>query len=161
MAQRAVGAEPATAGGSYRGTRWALRAGFGLQALLAMTQPVLAGSYLSGNLDAISVHSAIGGTLPVVGFLALALAVLHWRPGGGPGWPALVMTALAVLFVVQANAGYSRTLGLHIPLGVTLVGSSVALFAWSVAGRRRSRTAAPPTGNQAVPPAPARPGAER
>lgn len=48
---------------------------------------MLAGSYLPGDLDAISVHSAIGGTLPVVGFLALVLAVLHWRPGRGPARP--------------------------------------------------------------------------
>ncbi|MBA2552599.1 MAG: hypothetical protein H0V10_02650, partial [Geodermatophilaceae bacterium] len=116
MLQQTARAAPAAGRGTYRTTRWFLRAGFGVMAGLAVAQPVLAGSYLSGNLDAISVHSAIGGTLPVVGFLALILAVLHWWPGRGPAWPALVMVVLTVLIVVQANAGYSRTLGLHVPL---------------------------------------------
>lgn len=127
-------------GGTYRTTRWILRVGFGVQAGLAVAQPILAGSYLSGNLDAISVHSAIGGTLPVVGFLALILAALHWRPGRGPAWPALTMVVLAVLIVVQANAGYSRTLGLHIPLGVAIVGTTVGLFGWSVFGPQPRRS---------------------
>ncbi len=127
-------------GGTYRTTRWSLRVGFGVQAGLAAAQPMLAGSYLSGNLDAISVHSAIGGNLPVVGFLALILAVLHWRPGRGPAWPALTMVVLSVLIVVQANAGYSRTLGLHIPLGVAIVGTTVGLFGWSVFGPEPRRS---------------------
>ena len=63
---------------------------------------MLAGSYLSGNLDAISVHSIIGGTLTPISFVALVLAGLHWWPGRGPAWPALVMAVLVVLIVVQA-----------------------------------------------------------
>lgn len=114
-----------------------LRIGFGIQAAMAVSQPILAGSYLSGNLDAISVHSAIGGSLAPVAFLVLVLAVVHRWPGGGPTWPASVMAVLLILVVVQANAGYSRTLGLHIPLGVAIVGSTVALFAWSVLARPR------------------------
>lgn len=139
MLQQTASAAPVTDRGSYRATRWVLRVGFGIQAALAVSQPVLAGSYLSGNLDAIGVHSAIGGSLPVVGFVALVLAVLHWWPGRGPAWPALVMVVLAVLFVIQANAGYSRTLGLHIPLGVAIVGTTVGFFGWSVFGRDRHR----------------------
>lgn len=153
MTQQAASAAPVADRGSYRSTRWVLRIGFGIQAGLAVTQPVLAGSYLSGNLDAISVHSAIGGNLAVVGFVALVLAMLHWWPGCGPAWPALVMGVVAVLFVIQANAGYSRTLGLHVPLGVAIVGTTVGLFGWSVFGPDRRRSPRTPQ-----PPAPAAPG---
>ncbi|MGI8691491.1 MAG: hypothetical protein ACR2JK_01135 [Geodermatophilaceae bacterium] len=152
MLQQTARAAPAAGRGTYRTTRWFLRAGFGVMAGLAVAQPVLAGSYLSGNLDAISVHTAIGGTLPVVGFLALILAVLHWWPGRGPAWPALVMVVLTVLIVVQANAGYSRTLGLHVPLGVAIVGTTVGLFGWSVFGRDLRRSVPAPV---AAPDAPA------
>lgn len=147
-----TGTAPVGDRGSYRTTRWVLRVGFGIQAGLTVTQPVLAGSYLSGNLDAITVHSAIGGSLAAVGFVALLLAAAHWRPGGGPGWPAVVMAVVTVLFVIQANAGYSRTLGLHVPLGVAIVGTTVGLFGWSVFGPHRQRPLGTPQ-----PPAPATP----
>ncbi len=152
MLQQTTGAAPVDGRGAYRATRWVLRVGFGIQAVMAGAQPMLAGSYLSGNLDAISVHSAIGGSLTPVSFLALILAGLHWFPGRGPAWPALVMVILVVLVVVQANAGYSRTLGLHIPLGVGIVGTTVALFGWSIFGpeRRRSGPTPVPSPNAAA-----------
>lgn len=126
---------------TYRTTRRVLRVGFGVQAGLGVTQPVLAGSYLSGNLDAIDIHSAIGGLFAVVAFGALILALVHWYVGRGPGWPAGVMAVLVVLVSVQATAGYARSLGLHVPLGVGLVTSVVALFGWSLFGRDRIRPA--------------------
>lgn len=153
MLQDTAIAAAATGSGTYQATRWVVRVGFGLQAALAVTQPLLAGSYLSGNLDAISVHSIIGGTLTPISFVVLILAVLHWWPGRGPAWPALVMAVLVVLIVVQANAGYSRTLGLHVPLGVAIVGTTVGLFGWSVFGRDRQRS--PRTPKRADPVAPA------
>lgn len=137
--------------GRYRLTRWALRIWLGGQAGLTVTQPILAGLYLSGNLDAIAIHSAIGGSLSAVAFVGVLLAALHWLAGRGPVWPVLATTVLAVMAVFQASAGYSRTLGLHIPLGVTVVGITVVLFAWSVFGPQRIRASAPTAAPQAAP----------
>lgn len=150
MQEQAVGrADQGAARGVYRSTRWALRVGLFVQAAMAVTQPILAGLYLSGNLDAIDIHSTIGGSLAAVTFVVLLLALLHWLIGRGPAWPSLALAVLVVAVVTQATAGYSRTLGLHIPLGVTVVGSSVVLFGWSVFGKERIRPrrvprAAPP-----------------
>lgn len=151
MLQETAVAAPVTGRGTYRATRWILRVGFAVLAGLAVAQPILAGSYLSGNLDAISVHSIIGGTLTPISFVALVLAGLHWWPGRGPAWPALVMAVLVVLIVVQANAGYSRTLGLHVPLGVAIVGTTVGLFGWSVFGSEHSRSRRPHRPDPVVP----------
>lgn len=143
-----------------RGIWWArvlLRVVFGVHAGLAVTQPLLAGSYLSGNLDAMRFHSAIGGNLSLVGLLALIVAALFWQPGRGPGWPALAMIVVFVAEVLQAGAGYSRTLGLHIPLGVGIVGTTVFLFGWSLVARLQPRPRRR-TADQAVvgtPPGPA------
>lgn len=125
--------------GRYRLTRWALRLWLGGQAGLTVTQPILAGLYLSGNLDAISLHSTIGGSLSAVAFVSVLLAVLHWALGRGPAWPVAATALLSVLAVVQATAGYSRTLGLHVPLGVAVVGISVGLLGWSVFAPERLR----------------------
>lgn len=129
----------------HRGTLWLLRLAWGVHAAMAVAQPVSAGLYLSGDLDAISLHSTIGGTLIFVGFLGMVAATLHWWPGRGPVWPAAATLVLLVAEVTQVSVGFSRTLGLHIPLGVAVVGVTVVLFAWSVFGRHqpRPRAAAP------------------
>lgn len=128
-----------TGRGWHRGTLWLLRLVFGLHAAVAVAQPVSAGLYLSGDLDAISLHSTLGGTLIVVGFLAMVAATLHWWPGRGPAWPSAATLLLLVAEVMEVALGYSRTLGLHIPLGVGVVGLTVVLFAWSVFGRHQPR----------------------
>lgn len=116
-------------------TLWLLRGILGLHAALAVAQPVLAGSYLSGNVDAIAIHGPIGSALIPIGMLQFVIAVLFWWPGRGPWWPALVSAFLVVAEITQVTAGYARTLGLHIPLGVLITGSVVVLFGWSVRWR--------------------------
>lgn len=130
----------------YAVTRWLVRVVFGLHAVLAVAQPVLAGHYLSGNLSAIRAHSTIGGSLIGVGVLALIAAILLWWPGRGPWWPVLASLVLLVVEVVEVATGFARTLGLHVPLGVAVVGGAALLFGWSVlarSGPRPPRAAAP------------------
>ena len=58
-------------------------------------------------------------------------ALLRWRPGGGPGWPAL---ACAVLFGAEAGQiamGYARVLALHIPLGVAITACTFLMLVWA------------------------------
>lgn len=135
MLQEQARTPPAAGRGRGPVTRWLFRLVLGIHAVLAVAQPLLAGSYLSGNLDAIGWHATIGSSLLPLALLQLLAAVLFWWPGRGPWWPALATMALIVAEVTQVSAGYSRTLGLHIPLGVAIVGGSVALFVWSLRWR--------------------------
>lgn len=50
-----------------------------------------------------------------------------WRPGRGPGWPALASLALLLAEILQLGFGYGRVLALHVPLGVAIFGLTVAL----------------------------------
>lgn len=122
-------------------TFWGLRLVLGVHALMAVTQPIMAGSYLSGNVDAIAVHGAVGSSLIFVGMVQVVVAALAAWPGGGPWWPVPATLALVVAEVVQVSAGYARTLGLHIPLGVAIVGSTVAMFVWSLTRRAAAAAA--------------------
>ncbi len=71
----------------------------------------------------------------LLALVQLLAALPFWWPGRGPWWPALVTIGLIIAEVTQVSAGYSRTLGLHIPLGTTIVGTAVALLVWSVTWR--------------------------
>lgn len=111
-----------------------------LHTIAVAAQPMLAGAYLSGEVDAIDLHR--GNALSVVFYLAAALvvaAVLNWRPGGGRGWPALAAAGLLSAETLQIVVGFERQLAVHIPLGVAIVTLSV-LFTLSVLrlGPRRS-----------------------
>jgi hypothetical protein len=118
-------------------TWWFLVVVLGVHAALAVGQPVFAGALLSGNADAIGFHEAGGEMMHLACFVQLPATVLFWRPGRGPLWPALLTVLLAVAEGAQIGLGEAHQLGIHIPLGVLIVGWVVALFVWSITWRVR------------------------
>ena len=70
--------------------------------------------------------------------IQFAAAVLFWRPGRGPGWPALATAALFFAEGMQIGMGYTRVLAIHVPLGVAIVASLLALSVWVVRWRPAS-----------------------
>jgi hypothetical protein len=92
---------------------------------------VLAGQYLAGNFDALAAH-AVNARLVFLSDIAASLAaVLYWRVRRGHRWPVLVLAALFVAIIAQGAFGILRILALHIPLGVAIVATAVALAVWS------------------------------
>lgn len=132
-------ARPETSRGPWL-TLWPLRLLLTVHLVAVLAQPVLAGRYLSGDVDAIAVHATIGGTLAAVGLVVIAATLLYVLGGRGKLWAAPVSVALFLAVGIQIGAGYSRDLGLHIPLGVAIVVASVLLTIWvwsPSAGRAR------------------------
>jgi hypothetical protein len=114
-----------------RVTLWLLRAALTVEAVTAVVQPVLAGRYLSGDFDALAIHAAVAGLLMLATMAAFAAAILYWLAGRGTGWPALILIGLFVAVIVQIAVGALRVLAIHIPLGVAIVATAVALAVWS------------------------------
>jgi hypothetical protein len=98
--------------------------------LAVLAQPVLAGLFLTGDVDAIGVHGVIGSLLGVIELVVIVIAFAYVLGGRGRLWvlPVAVLLFLAVGF--QIAAGYARELELHVPLGVTIVVASVLLAGW-------------------------------
>jgi cytochrome bd-type quinol oxidase subunit 2 len=109
-----------------------------LLALLVFAQAVFAGLFLDGNRAWREWH-AINGMLliPLLALLAVVLAVLLWRSGGGPGWIALASLALLLAIFIQIGMGQTSRLAVHVPLGVAILGLVGALLG-------RTRNLAPP-----------------
>ena len=105
-----------------------LRAIVLLHAVLVLTQAALAGQFLAGHGAWLRVHETNAGIIQLVGLVQLVVAVLLWRPGRGPGWPALASLALLVAEELQIGFGYARVLALHVPLGVAIFGLTVAML---------------------------------
>lgn len=97
--------------------------------VLVLAQPVLAGLFLTGNVDAIAVHSAIGSALAAVAIVLIATTLIYVVRRGSL-W---VLPAAVVLFFavgLQIGMGYSRVLQIHIPLGVAIVMAALAFAVW-------------------------------
>jgi hypothetical protein len=121
---------------------WTLRAVITVHALAVLAQPVLAGLFLTGDIDAIGVHGVVGSLLALVGMVAIAVALAYVLGGRGRLWVLPVAVLLFLADAFQLAAGYARQLELHIPLGVAIVVISVLLAAWAwspSAARPRTR----------------------
>jgi hypothetical protein len=117
---------------------WLLRATLTLYLLGVLAQPVLAGMFLTGDVDAISVHAAIGTALEAMTMLVVGATVLYVVGGHGRLWVLPVTVVLFFVVGLQIGMGYTRQLQIHIPLGVAIVTASVmlAVWAWSPSAAR-------------------------
>lgn len=122
-------AQPTKTARRPRSTLWLLRVTATLHLVLVLAQPVLAGMFLTGNVDAIGVHATVAS---VLAFVALALVVIAvaYAFAGGRLWVIAAAVVLLVAIGAQMAAGYTRALEIHIPLGVLIVVMSVLLAVW-------------------------------
>jgi hypothetical protein len=102
-------------------------------ALLALSEPVLAGSYLGGTAGAMNVHEPLGLALAFVAIVQLAAATLYGRRYRR--WPIAVAAPVLVADLFQIHAGYGRHLETHVPLGVAIVATSLLFALWAVRAR--------------------------
>ncbi len=117
-----------------------LRTVLSVHLLAVLAQPVLAGLFLTGDIDAIAVHGTIGSTLAAVDLVVIGATLVYVLGGRGRLWVLPVIVALFLAVGLQIGFGYSRTLEIHVPLGVAIVTASVllAIWVWSPsAGRAR------------------------
>ncbi|HEX6446229.1 MAG TPA: hypothetical protein VF053_14135 [Streptosporangiales bacterium] len=116
-----------------------LRVGVTLELAAILLQAVTAG----GMLDHIAAERTMHGTgalvVNVLGLVMLVGAILVWRPGRGPGWPAIVSAIVFAGGFLQEALGGAHVLSLHVPFGMTLMALTTWVFVW--AWRRRARTA--------------------
>jgi len=133
-------------------TLWLLRLAVTAHLVAVLAQPILAGRYLTGDVDAITAHGAVGTALAALDLLVIAAAAVYVVGGHGALWvlPAAVLLFLAV--GLQIGMGFARQLGVHVPLGVGIVTASVLLTAWVWAPSARRARVVRPRGTGSAPP---------
>jgi hypothetical protein len=105
--------------------------------VMVLAQPVLAGLFLTGDVDAIGVHGVIGSALAAVGMGLVAVTLLYVLRRGRL-WVLPVAALMFVATGLQIGLGYSRALQVHVPLGVAIVTAAalLAVWAWSPSAAR-------------------------
>lgn len=98
-------------------------------------QAVLAGGFMQGHIGALPMHEMNANLLAVEAIALIVVAIVMWRPGGGPAWPIWVSVLLLFAIGAQAGFGYQRLLSLHVPLGVSIISGMLVLLIWSWSSR--------------------------
>lgn len=123
---------------------WTLRLTATLHAFAVILQPLFAGMYLDGDLDAIVAHGWNAHIVELVSLVQVAVALLYAWPGGGRFWPAAASALLWFAEGMQVGMGYERVLVVHVLLGASILASQALFTMWvwrkaARAPRRRRR----------------------
>jgi hypothetical protein len=112
-------------------TLWLLRIAATLHLVLVVAQPVLAGLFLTGDVDAIQVHEAVANVLAFAELALVGIAIAY-VVARGRWWVLLAAVLLLLAVGAQMAFGYDRALQFHIPLGVAIVTAAVVLAIWAL-----------------------------
>ncbi|CAM3925261.1 hypothetical protein GCM10009799_49920 [Nocardiopsis rhodophaea] len=110
---------------------WSLRVTVLLHAALLVVEFASAGRILIEDHSALPVHGVGAIAVHAAGGLQILAAVLYWRPGNGPLWPAVASVAAFAAGFVQAYFGSHGILELHVPGAMLLVILVTWILAWS------------------------------
>ncbi|MFG2072337.1 hypothetical protein [Nonomuraea maritima] len=121
---------------------WALRVTATGHLIGVLGQAVLAGMFVTGDVDLLAWHRDNAGFTYVLLFLQLVAAVLLWRPARFAGWPALATLGLVVAETAQVALGNARIIAAHFPLGMAIFGMSAVVTVWTWRGLRTAGGAA-------------------
>jgi hypothetical protein len=109
---------------------WVLRLLVTVQAVDTFLQPVLAGRFLSGDFGMLSLHRQNGTYAGGLSVGVTVVALVAWRVSRVPGRIVFGLVLLGPIAGLQIYLGFTRTLGIHVPLGVALVALSGWLVVW-------------------------------
>jgi hypothetical protein len=121
---------PTPAGPGPRVTLQVLRVVAVLHSLAFLGQPVFAGGYLQGDVDALALHTANAFVITGLDVIQLICAIVFVWAGRGAAWPLWASLAIAVAVEVQVGVGFERLHVVHLPLGVSLVVAQVLTTVW-------------------------------
>jgi hypothetical protein len=122
-------AEQAAPAGPRRTLTW-LRVLAVLHSLSAIAQPMFAGMYLDGDVDALSIHELNGSIVSGLGLAQLVAAVVYVWGGHGRRWPMWASLGLVLAEQVQSGLGYESVVAIHVPLGVSVIAMQILLTVW-------------------------------
>jgi hypothetical protein len=132
---------PATATAGPRRTLAVLRVLAVLHSLCIVVQPLLAGMYLDGDVDALDLHEINASVVSGLGVVQLGAAIAYVWKGRGRTWPLWASLGLVLAEQVQTGLGYENAVAIHVPLGVSVVAMQILLTVWLFrASARRSRS---------------------
>jgi hypothetical protein len=123
-------ASPPPADRGPRASLQVLRVVAVLHSLAFLGQPVFAGGYLMGDVDALGLHTANAFVITGLDVVQLICAIVFFWGGRGRAWPIWTSLAVALAVEVQVGMGFERLHVVHLPLGVSLTVAQILITVW-------------------------------
>jgi hypothetical protein len=101
-----------------------------LHSLCAIGQPMLAGIYLDGDVDALAIHEINSSVVGGLGVCQLVAAIVYVWKGRGRTWPLYAAIGIVLVEQVQTGLGYEGAVAIHVPLGVSIIATQILLTVW-------------------------------
>lgn len=117
---------------------WSLRVTATLHLITVLGQAIIAGRFVTGEVDLLSLHNLNASLVAGLVFFQLVAAILLWRPGRGAAWPLWVSALQLVLVGAQMALGELRLVALHIPLAMVILAMAATMTAWTWRGPLRT-----------------------
>lgn len=127
---RADQAEPTGSGRRPSWPWWLLRLGLTAQAALILAQPIIIGRFLDGDFAMLNLHRSNGTIAGILTMGQIVVTLAAWLFGGAPRWLFALAVLLGAAIAAQLFAGFNHLLGIHLPLGVAIVGVNGWLLTW-------------------------------
>jgi hypothetical protein len=99
-------------------------------ALAVVVQPMLAGMYLGGDVDAIGIHGINANVASGLGVIQLIAAIVFVWKGRGRSWAWYTALGIALAEQAQIGLGFEGIVAVHIPLGVSIVSMQILVTVW-------------------------------
>ncbi|TCP56781.1 hypothetical protein EV191_101727 [Tamaricihabitans halophyticus] len=99
--------------------------------LSTLAQAVLAGLFVTGEVDLLMWHDVNAQINSSVLLVVLLATILLWRPARASSWPFWITLALVTIVEIQKTLGYLRSVSFHIILGVLIFGMASVLTWWA------------------------------
>ncbi|MFD4028783.1 hypothetical protein ACFWRV_35510 [Streptomyces sp. NPDC058576] len=110
----------------------------GLLTTLALA--AVAGLFTTGDIEMLRWHSTYATVLAATVLVQLVLTILIWRKNRALWWAPVAGLLVVIMTVVQTGAGDTRTLSIHMPLGMAICAAEALLMYWAYGLRGDWRT---------------------
>lgn len=117
---------------------WTLRVLVTAHLAAVAVQPVLAGAFLAGDVDAVVWHGVNAFVVTVLGWAVVGTSLGYVLGGRGRWWVLPVTAAVSAAELVQVGLGFADGVEVHVPLGVAIMTAALllAVWVWTPSARR-------------------------
>ncbi|MFE5962363.1 hypothetical protein [Streptomyces rubiginosohelvolus] len=126
-----------------------MRVATALGLLTTLVLATVAGMFTTGDIEMLRLHGTLSIVLAATVLVQLVLTVLIWRRNRALWWAPVAGLLILIMTVLQIGMGETRTLSLHMPLGMAICAAEALLMFWAYGLRGAWRAPAAARGRTA------------
>ncbi|MFE8912369.1 hypothetical protein [Streptomyces globisporus] len=108
-----------------------MRVATALGLLTTLVLATVAGMFTTGDIGMLRLHGTLSIVLAAAVLVQLVLTILIWRRNRALWWAPVAGLLVVIMTVLQIGMGETRTLTVHMPLGMAICAAEALLMYWA------------------------------